>query len=147
MKRTKTHYLTQKSDKKLVARHYILQAIMIVMFSIVLYDSIIHKTPFYYICFFFLGVFVGRLIAGVERVIHVKEHGKFVMESNYISILVLLLLLLVRFYIGRYVLDLAHVIWTTDAIYLLFTGIYWSKVQNTVRQIDEITYGWLKEKE
>ncbi|MEE4264066.1 MAG: hypothetical protein V2I56_15365 [Desulfobacteraceae bacterium] len=66
---------------------------------------------------------------------------------NAFSLVITLLLLSIRFVWGRSILEFADVMWTTDALYLFFIGIYWSKWRGMVRQMDEIIYGWLSVKE
>ena len=41
----------------MLRRHYIFQALILVMGLVVLYDAVKHNTPLYYICFFLLGLF------------------------------------------------------------------------------------------
>jgi len=143
----KDKYLKQKSDKKLIIRHYIFQALILFMFGIVLYDSFNHNVPFYYICFLLIGRFIGRVISIADRVKHDGENGHFTVASSPFSLIIILFLLFTRFIGGKYILDFAEVLWTTDALYLIFIGIYWSKWRSLLRQMDEIVYGWLKNKE
>ena len=145
--RKKDTYLKQRADKKLIIRHYLFQALIVLMFAIVLYDSFKHQTPFYYICFLLLGLFIGRIFSLTERVKHTGESETFTITSSYLSLFITLLLLSIRFVWGRSILEFANVYWTTDALYLFFIGIYWSKLKSMIRQIDEIIYGWLKVKE
>jgi len=143
---TKDKYLKQRADKKLIVQHHVLQALIVFMFVIVLYDSFRHQTPFYYICFLLLGLLVGRIFSITDRVKHGDKSGTFMIAPNAFSLVITLLLLSIRFAWGRSILRLADVMWTTDALYLFFIGIYWSKWRGMVRQMDEIIYGWIKEK-
>ena len=143
----KENYLKQKADKKLIIRHYVLQGLVLLMFLIVLYDSFIYKTPFYYICFLLFGLFIGRIVSILDRVKHSGEEDHFTIDSSPLSLIITLVLLSMRFVWGRHLLDVAQVSWTTDALYLLFIGIYWAKRKSMLRQIDEIIYGWLGNKE
>jgi F0F1-type ATP synthase assembly protein I len=147
MRKEKKHYLKQKADKKVLRLHYILQALILIMFLIVLYDAFKHHIPLYYICFFLLGSFVGRVLSVTDKVKHSSEVGKYTLETNLYGVAITLILLSFRFFWGRYVLDFVHVLWTTDALYLLFIGIYRSKWRNMVRQADEIIYGWFSKRE
>ena len=145
--RKKYKFLKQKADKKLRLRHYIFHGLILLMFLIVLYDSFIHKTPFYYICFLLFGLFIGRIVSIADRVKNSGEKGNFTIESSPYGLIITLLLLSVRFVWGRHLLDFANVLWTTDALYLTFIGIYWSKWRSMLRQMDEIICGWLSNKE
>ena len=144
--RKKSSYLREKADKKLRWRNRIFLTLIAVMFMVVLYDSFTHNTPFYYICFLFLGLMIGLLISITDRVKHNVTDGAFTVESGPISIIFTLLLLALRFLWGRQLLETAHVVWTTDALYLVFIGIYWSRWKSIVIQMDEIVYGWLSSK-
>ena len=143
----KHNYLKQKADKKLLFRNYVFQALVAFMFLIVLHDSFIHNTPLYYVCYYLLGLFVGKILSIADRVKHSGKEGTFTIASSPFSIIITLLLLSIRFVWGRQLLDLAHVAFTTDALYLIFIGIYQSKWKSMIRQMDDIIYGWLGTKE
>jgi hypothetical protein len=145
--RKRHNYLKQKADKRLLLRNYVFQALIFLLFLIVLYDSFIHKTPFYYICFLLLGLFIGKVLSIADRVKQSEEDGTFTVISTPYGIIITLFLLSFRFFWGRQILDFANVLYATDALYLLFIGIYWSKWKSTLRQMDEIIYGWLSNKE
>ena len=147
MKKKKNYYLKQKADKSLLIRYYVLQALILLMFFIVLYDSFIHNLPFYYICFLLFGLFIGRIVSIADQVKHNRGKEHFTIDSSPFSLIITLLLLSIRFVWGRQILDFADVLWTTDALYLIFIGIYWSKWKSMLRQMDEIIYGWLSNKE
>ncbi|WP_458775877.1 hypothetical protein [Desulforhopalus sp. 52FAK] len=141
--REKNTYLKQKAEKKLIIRHHVFQGLIALMFAIVLYDSFIHLTPFYYVCFLFLGLFIGRILSLTDRVKHSSESEAFTLSSSPFGIVISLLLLSIRFIWGRTILQFADVFWTTDALYLFFIGIYWAKLKSVVTQMDELIYGWL----
>ena len=143
---TKDKYLKQRADKKLIVRHHVLQALIAFMFVIVLHDSFRHQTPFYYIFFLLLGLLIGRILSITDRVKHSSKSDTFMIAPNALSLVITLLLLSIRFVWGRSLLGFADVMWTTDALYLYFIGIYWSKWRGMVRQMDEIIYGWIREK-
>ena len=128
-------------------RNYLFRALVAFMVVVVLYDSFIHNTPLYYVCYYFLGLFVGKIFSIADRVKHNGEDGTFTVASSPFSIIVTLLLLSIRFVWGRQLLDLAHVAWTTDALYLIFIGIYRSKWKTMIKQMDDVIYGWLSSKE
>jgi len=145
--RKKKTYLKQRTEKKMLIRQYALQMLILFMFAIVLYDSFKHQTPFYYICFLLLGLFIGRIFSLTDRVKLASESETFIITTSSFSLIITLILLSFRFVWGRSTLQFANVLWSTDALYLLFIGIYWSKLKSMVSQIDEIIYGWLKVKE
>jgi hypothetical protein len=143
----KTTYLKQKTEKKIVIRHYMFEILIFLLFTIVLYDSFSHKTPFYYICFLLFGSLLGWFFSIVERVKHNSENGIFIIDSTPIAFIMTIFLILIRYVWGRSILEFANVVWTTDALYLIFIGIYWSRLKNTVRQIDETIYEWISKEE
>ncbi len=146
MNRRKTRFLKEKADKKLIVRHYLFQALIILMFAVVLYDSFTSEIPFYYICYLLLGLLVGRILSVAEKVKHSEENDSFTIELSTANFIIVLVLLSGRFIFGKYLLDLAHVLWATDALYLIYIGIYWAKSKSVVRQVDEMIYGFIVEK-
>ena len=145
--RNKKKFLKEKADKGLLIRHYVFRGLILLMFLIVLYDSFIHDIPFYYIGFLLFGIFIGRIVSSVNKVKPNKVKGYLTMDTSPIGFIATLLLLLIRFIWGRHMLDVANVVWATDALYLIFIGIYWSQWKSMVRQMDEIIYGWLTKNE
>jgi hypothetical protein len=145
--RKKHDYLKQKVDKKMLFRNYLFRALVAFMVIVVLYDSFIHNTPLYYVCYYFLGLFIGKIFSIADRVKHSGEDQTFTVASSPYSIITTLLLLSIRFVWGRQLLEFAHVVWTTDALYLIFIGIYWSKWKSIIEQMDDIIYGWFSIKQ
>jgi uncharacterized membrane protein YqgA involved in biofilm formation len=91
MTKKKVYYLKQKADKKVLRRHYIFQALILLMFLIVLYDALKNNTPLYYICFFLLGSVVGRIFSFTDKVTHSTEVGKFTVEVSPYGIVITLI--------------------------------------------------------
>ena len=116
---------------------------MYIMTAIVLYDSVIHKTPLYYIIFYFIGLVTGRIYKRVMVVKHEEANKQFVLTTSKWDIVLTIGLVLLRFVYGLTLLEAIHIVWTTDALYLFFIGIYRSKWKGVVRQIDEIVYKWV----
>ena len=113
---------------------------MLHMIAIVLYDSYVFRTPLYYVIFAWVGVIVGKLFFFSYKVQVNKENLKLRLTTNRVSIVLLLLLIVVRFIIGRRVLESFHVIEISDALYLFFIGIYHTKWKVIINQIDELYY-------
>ena len=110
------------------------------MIGIVLYDSYVFKTPLYYVIFAWVGAIVGKLFFFSHKVQVNKENLELKLTTNRVSIVLLLLLIVVRFIIGRRVLESFHVIEISDALYLFFIGIYYTKWKVIINQIDELYY-------
>jgi uncharacterized membrane protein AbrB (regulator of aidB expression) len=110
------------------------------MFGIVIHDSFVHALPFYYVLFFLGGIVIGRFVASSDKLV-VKENVKqLTLEFNPIGIVVTLLLLVIRFFAGKLILEEFRVIWAADALYLLFIGIYYARIKHMIRQFDEKVY-------
>ena len=110
------------------------------MIGIVLYDSYVFKTPLYYVIFAWGGAIIGKLFFFSHKVQVNKENLELTLTTNRVSIVLLLLLIVVRFIIGRRVLESFHVIEISDALYLFFIGIYYTKWKVIIKQIDELYY-------
>jgi hypothetical protein len=78
---------------------------------------------------------------------HGGDSETFTITSSTFGLVITLLLLSIRFVWGKPILEFANIQWTTDALYLFFIGIYWSKLKSMIRQMDELIYGWLKVKD
>jgi hypothetical protein len=110
------------------------------MIAIVLYDSYVFRTPLYYVVFALIGAIVGKLFFLFYKVQVNTENLELTLTKNRGSIVLLLLLIVVRFIIGRRVLESFHVIEISDALYLFFIGVYYTKWKVIIKQIDEVYY-------
>lgn len=139
MKKLKTQR-KEHTSKKIQVLTKIYLALILVMFSVVVYDSFVHALPFYYILFLIAGLIFGRLISSLSK-FYIKEDEKILtFQSTSLGIIVIILLLVIRFTVGKIILKQFDIIWTADAIYLFFIGVYYAKVKNMVRQIDIQVY-------
>ena len=143
---SRKQFLKQNADKKLLRLNRVLQILILCMTAIVLYDSVRHGTPLYYIGFYFAGLIFGRIFSLVLRVEKKEDSGQITLLSSRWNILITLLLLLLRFVFGKSLLESIHVLWAADALYLFFIGIYRSKWKGIVKQIDEVIYDWAARK-
>ncbi len=145
MKKRNEYRRAHTSDKVKIIR-WINIALMIFMFGIVMYDSFVHNLPFYYILFIVAGVVVGHFVSKTQKLSVNNEHGIFTYELRPIGIIITIALLGVRFFVGETMLEKVSVVWTTDALYLFFAGIYYSKIRNVIMQIDEHVYSYFEDK-
>ena len=143
MKGTKKTYIKQKAETKLKRKRYLLNGLMFLLAMVVLYDSIEHGTPLYYIVFFWMGLFVGRVFVRLMRVEHKSPSDEITLISNRWSLVLTVVLLLLRIFVARQFLEMAHVVYASDAVYLFFIGLYRSKIKGLIFQIDEIVYRWI----
>ena len=140
---TKKKYIKDRSNRKIRRLNHFLLAAMYLMAFIVLYDSYIHRTPLFYVVFYFAGLVVGRIFRYVMVVERVEETNELVLKTNRWDLVLTILLILFRFVYGIAFLESMHVVWASDALYLFFIGVYRSKWKGMVRQIDEIAYQWI----
>lgn len=109
------------------------------MLIIVLYDSVIHNTPLYYAVFYIVGMLLGRAFSYTMSIEN-NHQGKLTLSSNIFYTLITFSLLLIRYILGKTMLEYINIVWTTDALYLLFIGIYYSKWKTIIRKIDNYIY-------
>jgi hypothetical protein len=110
------------------------------MLVVVLYDSFVFSIPLYYILFLAAGLLIGRIFYFSHHIEFDKNEVQLKLRTNYLSAFFLLLLILARFIIGPYILKALHFVWASDALLLFFIGIYRSKWQVIVKQIDDMVY-------
>lgn len=118
----------------------ILLILIAIISAIVLYDSIVHKTPLYYIGFYFIGKYVGRVYRHFYTIKYEKEERIFSISSNRWNIIFTVLLIAVKVVLAKKMLHSLDVIWITDAIYLFSIGVYYSKWQSIIKQFDDLIY-------
>ena len=111
-----------------------------IMGFIVIYDSLVHQTPLYYITYFLVGLFVGKIFSITQKVNHHSETGEFSLISSRWNVLLIFVLIVLRFVLGGWILNKMHVAWPADALYLFFIGLYRSRWKSIVNQIDERVY-------
>ena len=147
----KKNVITHLADKRIKRLNIVIQLSIVIMVLIVVYDSYVFETPLYYMFFFLFGAICGRLFFFFYTVNVDENNLKLSLASSKGSIVLLLLLVLLRFYVGVRILDSFNVIQVTDALYLFFIGIYWSKWKVVLKQIDnlyyELLYKWQTQKE
>ena len=96
------------------------------MSGIVLHDSFVHDLPFYYILYTLGGIVIGRIVSFSQKVSDKEGGDLLTIEANPLAVIITILLLVFRHFAGRIILEQFNIIWITDAIYLLFIGIYYS---------------------
>jgi hypothetical protein len=104
----------------------------------VIHDSFVHATPLYYVLFMFAGMFAGKVYDYTYSIESVSD--KIKIRSNRWNIILTVILILLRFFFGKFLLESIHVVWVYDAIYLFFIGLYHTKLIIFVKQIDNIVY-------
>ena len=142
----KKKVIKQNADKRLLRVNLILKSIILLMAVLVIYDAIVYKTPFYYIGFYFAGYVVGKLYTKTLHIDYNTERESLTLSNNWFNVAVTLFFVLVRFYLGKLVLQSFHVIFISDAIYLFFIGLYYSKWRVVLNKIDTVIYNYANKK-
>ena len=119
--------------------------LILFMFGVVIHDSFVHELPFYYILFLIGGMVIGRLVAATQKFSINEAAETLTVEGNPLAIVITLILLVIRFFAGKLILEEFNIVWTVDALYLLFIGIYYSNIKRIIREIDERVYSKLFE--
>jgi hypothetical protein len=108
-----------------------------------MYDSLRYEIPFYYILFFIAGTIIGQFFMVSHRVWFNKSNQNLVLQTNALSAIFLVILIALRFIVGPMVLKAMDFVWVSDALLLFFVGIYRSKWQVIIKQIDDMFYSIL----
>ena len=140
----KRKFIKHFADKKIKRTNRIIQISLHIIILIVLHDAFMYNIPLYYILFSVGGLLIGKLYYLSHKVIINQENLALSLKSNRWSIVFLIVLITLRFIIGKKLLESFHVILATDALYLFFMGIYYSKWKVIMHQIDNIYYRVLK---
>lgn len=139
--KVKKQFLRKKADNRLKRFRLFIYITLLLMGIVVLYDSFQHDLPFYYILFLLAGAFAGRIYRYTHRVELAQESLEISLRSNRWSLVLLAVVIVIRFLLGKQLLESFNVIWAGDALYLVFIGVYHARWKGIVRQIDEIYYG------
>lgn len=145
MKKRK-QFQIKHTDKKLKITGRAYFALIIFMFVIVIHDSYVHDLPFYYILYIIGGLIVGRFVSITQKVMISEDKNTLTLKVKPIGMVITILLLVLRFFAGRIILEEYNVVWAMDGVYLFFIGIYFAKMKNMFKQIDEQVYDYLFEK-
>jgi len=140
---SKLTYIIDKSSTKLKKLNTFLYLIIYGMAGVLIHDAIIHKTPLYYMAFYFVGLLVGRVYLRLIKIQHEENSQQFILTTSKWDIYLSAFLLLVRFIYGITLLEAINIVWASDALYLFFIGLYRSKCKGLISQFDEIVYKWI----
>jgi len=142
MKKHKQYRRAHTSRKVKIIR-WINIGLILFMFAVVIHDSFVHALPFYYILFLIGGLFIGRFVASTQKFSVNEDAEILTIERNPLAIAITLILLAIRFFAGKLILDEFNIVWGADALYLLFIGIYYANIKRIIREIDERVYAKL----
>ncbi len=139
-------YLNERVDSRLKRLNFILLGLMSFSSAIVAYDSIVFNTPLYYILFFMAGNLLGQLFKKTVSVAFDAERDTFTIRTSLVYFALTLMLTVLRFTLGKSLLDLLDVVYVSDAIYLLFIGLYYAKRRLVLKKIDQLVYEYAEKK-
>ena len=139
MKKHKQYRRAHTSRKVKIIR-WINIGLILFMFAVVIHDSFVHELPFYYILFLIGGLVIGRFVASTQKFSVNEDVEILTIERNPLAIAITLILLAIRFFAGKLILEEFNIVWVADALYLLFIGIYYSNIKRIIREIDERVY-------
>ena len=138
-------YRKTHTSRKVKVIRWINIGLILFMFGVVIHDSFVHELPFYYILFLLGGLGIGRFVAATQKFSVNEDAETLTIEGNPLAIAITLILLVIRFFAGKLLLAEFNIVWVTDALYLLFIGIYYSNIKRVIREIDERVYSKLFE--
>ena len=136
--------LSEYMGKRLKRSRLILHISLAVLLVSVIRDSFTHDLPFHYILFFLGGLIIGRMFIMSHSVEYDVENMKIELKTNHWAIVFLMLLILVRFIVGPYVLNKFHFVYVSDALALLYLGIKWTKWRIILKDIDSLVYSFAR---
>jgi hypothetical protein len=82
-----------------------------------------------------------------QSVKRTSEAAIYKLITSPFGVILTLILIVVRLFVGKVILETVNVIWVTDALYLFFIGISYAKWKGMVRQIDEDVYVYMTKME
>jgi hypothetical protein len=121
--------------------------IITIMSVVVIYDSFAHDLPFYYILFFLSGMIIGHFVSFTETVLLLEDGKTMTLRKSWLGIIINVILLVLRFFVGKILLLEFSVVWIMDALYLFFIGIHFSKLKGLIRQVNEHFFNYFYKSE
>ena len=109
MKRRK-QYLKEHADFKMKTMYRLYACLMVFMFGVVIHDSFVHYLPFYYVLFILGGLIIGRIVSTTQKVSSKQQDEKLSLMVKPYGTAVIIILLILRFFEGKIVLESLNVI-------------------------------------
>lgn len=141
----KRKVISDLSDRKLRLSRTFIKISTIVLSLIILHDSVVHDLPFHYILFVLLGQVVGTIYKYGHRIHFDGDHSTIQLKTNRWALIFFMVLFLVRVVISPFMFDVLHLVHVSDALLLFHVGIYRSKWQVIIKQVDEMVYRYVGE--
>ena len=132
--------ISKNTDSRLKRTDLIIHISVIFMLALVLFDSFIVGVPFHYILFYFFGLLLGKVFRFSHKVSINTETGMIKLTTNLLSLILLIFIIILRFFLGKTILESVNVAMVSDALYLFFIGLYYAKWKSLINQIDSFYY-------
>lgn len=117
----------------------------LIMFGVVLYDSVRHHLPFHYILWFLVGLMISFLYKAIQK-LHWDEDAQKIVRKRDVIGLVLSIglfvgLMLIRKFVLPEMLRTFNIVYVSDAIFVTMMGLFFGRVHTMAKQIEEIVFG------
>ncbi len=110
--------------------------IVIVLFSVVLYDSYTKSIPFHYILFLIGGRTLNLFMGKTQKVKWDETEKKVIIKNNFAGIVVLVGFIFLRVLFLPQILTELSVVLVSDALLLVIMGWYSGRIRLAFRQIE-----------
>jgi dolichyl-phosphate-mannose--protein O-mannosyl transferase len=117
------------------------------MFGFVLYDSFFYHLPFHYILFFILAILMSLLIKRTQKIQWDEKVKKIVRENTVVGIVIIIAAVAVRVFLLPRILGGFHVIYLSDALFLIIMGWSFGRARMLSGRIDEEAFNSFLEKQ
>ncbi len=138
----RTKYIKDRTSRRLRSLNFTSLLFIGIMLCTVTYDAIRYHTPLYYMGFLFGGYLIGGVFKKTIDVRFEAESESFTISTDIAYIVLTILLLLIRFAIGHRLLEKLEVVYASDALCLIFIGIYYAKWRTVLKKIDALVYDY-----
>ncbi len=124
-------------DRKSRLRKLLYLLIFLVLFAAVLFDSFSGDLPFHFVLFFAAGRLLSLLLSRGQIARWDERNRRFVVERNIAGWLVIVAVILARFFVVPEILTQFQVVPTSDAVFLILMGWYFGRIRQLSAQIEE----------
>lgn len=143
--KSKNIFYKNHVDRRVRLRKLIYYLILLIVFSIVLYDSFTNNLPFHYILFLFVGRIMALILKKTQKVKQTEIDNKFSVERNFAGILIIAVVIILRVTLFPRILEEFNVIFISDAILLIIMGWFLGRIKLLSEQIEEEVFSKFRE--
>ncbi len=138
--------INEHLDKKVRISYAIFLITIITMFVIVIADSFKYKLPFYYVLFVLSGLLISYGLKRADKIQWNNQDRKITRGWDIAGIIILIWITGMRYFFLPDFLKEIHVIFISDAIMLIFIGIYLGRLIHMRSTVNEIVFSLFYEK-